>query len=149
MITATADSAVDEAIALVEEQLSVVFTRARQLWKQAAEQIHPDLQPAGYKVLSTIVRLESTNAHVLADLLDMDKSSVSRQVRVLEGAGLVESHPDERDGRQRVLEPTALAVQRVTAIREQHQARVREALQGRPADDLRVFAEMLRVVAEA
>jgi hypothetical protein len=51
MVVMTADPAVDEAIARVEEQLGVVFNRARLVWKQAAEQIHPDLQPAGYKVL--------------------------------------------------------------------------------------------------
>ena len=60
MVVMTADPAVDEAIARVEEQLGVVFNRARLVWKQAAEQIHPDLQPAGYKVLSTITRLGST-----------------------------------------------------------------------------------------
>jgi DNA-binding MarR family transcriptional regulator len=149
MTAATADPAVDEAIALVEEQLGVVFTRARQLWKQAAEQIHPDLQPAGYKVLSTIVRLETTNAHVLADLLDMDKSSVSRQVRVLEEAGFVESRPDERDGRLRVLAPTAIAVERIRAVRERHQARVRRVLQDRQPAELVAFADMLRVIADA
>jgi len=150
MTAATAtDPAVDAAIALVEEQLSVVFTRARQLWKQAAEQIHPDLQPAGYKVLSTIVRLESTNAHVLADLLDMDKSSVSRQVRVLEEAGLVESRPDERDGRLRVLAPTPVAVERVHAVRERHQARVRRVLEDRAPEELVAFAGMLSLIAEA
>ena len=145
----TADPAVDEAIALVEEQLGVVFTRARLVWKEAAEQIHPGLQPAGYKVLSTIVRLGSTNAHVLADQLDMDKSVVSRQVRVLEEAGLVESRPDERDGRLRVLSPTATAAERVGAVRATNQARVRAALEPRSADELRTFAEMLRVLAEA
>ncbi|MDR5699495.1 MarR family winged helix-turn-helix transcriptional regulator [Agromyces aerolatus] len=149
MTAATADPAVDEAIALVEEQLSVVFTRARQLWKQAAEQIHPDLQPAGYKVLATIVRLEATNAHVLADLLDMDKSSVSRQVRVLEEAGFVESRPDERDGRLRVLAPTPVAVERIRAVRERHQARVRRVLEDRAPEELVAFAGMLRLIADA
>lgn len=149
MITMTADPAVDEAIARVEEQLGVVFNRARLVWKQAAEQIHPDLQPAGYKVLSTITRLGSTTAHVLATELDMDKSVVSRQVRVLEEVGLVESLPDERDGRIRVLRPTATAVERISAVRASNQARVRAALENRSVDELRTFAEMLRVLAEA
>ena len=61
MTLMTADPAVDEAIARVEEQFGVVFNRAKLVWKQAAEQIHPDLQPAGYKVLSTITRLGSSS----------------------------------------------------------------------------------------
>jgi len=86
---------------------------------------------------------------VLATELDMDKSVVSRQVRVLEEAGLVESLPDERDGRIRVLQPTATAVERVSAVRTSNQARVRAALENRSVDELRTFAEMLRVLAEA
>jgi len=149
MIAMTADPAVDEAIARVEEQFGRVFNRARLVWKQAAEQVHPDLQPAGYKVLATITRLGSTTAHVLATELDMDKSVVSRQVRVLEEAGLVESRPDERDGRIRVLEPTPDAIERIAAVRSSNQARVRAALEHRSVEELRAFADMLRVLAEA
>ena len=100
-------------------------------------------------MLSTITRLGSTTAHVLASELDMDKSVVSRQVRVLEEAGLVESHPDERDGRIRVLRPTPTAVERVAAVRANNQARVRAALEHRSVEELNAFAEMLRVLAEA
>ncbi|WP_350347801.1 MarR family winged helix-turn-helix transcriptional regulator [Agromyces sp. G08B096] len=145
----TADPAVDEAIAAVEDQLSLVFTRARAIWKQAAELIHPDLQPAGYKVLASIVRLGPTNAHVLSDQLEMDKSVISRQVRVLEDLGLVVSRPDERDGRLRVLEPTEEATERVASVRAHNQARVRTALAQRSPEELRVFADMLRILTEA
>jgi DNA-binding MarR family transcriptional regulator len=149
MSAMTADPALDEAIALVEDQLGVVFNRARLVWKEAADQVQPGLPPAAYKVLAMIVRLESTNAHVLADLLDMDKSVVSRQIRVLEEGGLVESRPDERDGRLRALSATPMAVERVLAVRAANQARVRAALEPRSVSELRTFAEMLRVLAEA
>ena len=87
----------DEAIADVEEQLSMLFSRIRTVWKESAEQVHPDLQPAGYKLISAITRLGTTNAHVLADMFDMDKSVVSRQIRMLEEFGLVEA-ADRRGG---------------------------------------------------
>jgi DNA-binding MarR family transcriptional regulator len=148
MIAMTSPS-LDEAIARVEEQLGLVFNRARTVWKEAAQQIHPELNPAGYKLLSTIVRLGSSNAHQLAELFDMDKSVVSRQVRVLEEAGFVESRPDERDGRLRALVATPIAIERVTAARERNQARVRGVLRDRPVDELRLFADMLRDLAEA
>jgi DNA-binding MarR family transcriptional regulator len=143
------DPSIEQAIAHVEDQLSVVFGRARAIWKEAAAQIHPELNPAGYKLLSTVVRLGSTNAHVLAELFDMDKSVVSRQVRMLEEVGLVESRPDERDGRVRVLVPTELAVERVTAVRARNQSRLHAVLRERTADELELFAEMLGVLAEA
>jgi len=138
----------DAAIADVEEHLAVLFGRARALWKDAAAQIHPDLQPVGYKILSAIVRLGETNASVLAQLLETDKSVVSRQVRMLEDAGLVETRVDEHDGRARVLVPSVAAVERVHAVKTGQQERLRELLRSQPVDDVRTFASMLRLITE-
>ncbi|GAA1825058.1 MarR family transcriptional regulator [Agromyces salentinus] len=144
-----ASAPIDEAIADVEVQMSVLFSKARLVWKEAAQQVHPDLQPAGYKLLSAIVRLGTTNAHVLADMFEMDKSVVSRQVRVLEEFGLVETRPDERDGRVRVLVATDAAMDRVREVRDRNQRRLRDVLLDHPEDELRSFARLLRRIAEA
>lgn len=149
MAVMSPDSAVDDAILDVEQQLSVLFNRSRAVWKEAAEQVHPELQPAGYKLFGTIVRLGETNAHVLAELFEMDKSAVSRQVRVLEEIGLVESLPDATDGRARVLAPTALGLVRALEVRERNKSRLRGVLQARSADDLRLFAEVLAEISAA
>ena len=148
-IVTEASAAVDEAIAEVEEQMSMLFNRARLIWKEAAQKVHPDLQPAAYKLLSTIVRLGSANAHVLAEMFEMDKSVVSRQVRTLEEFGLVETRADERDGRVRVLVATPIAEERVREVREGNQQRLRAVLRDHPETDLRNFAELLRSLAEA
>ena len=139
----------DEAIATVEEQLSLLFGRARTIWKDAAAQIHPELQPVGYKVLGAIVRLGETNAYVLAQVLDTDKSIVSRQVRMLEDAGLVSSRSDDRDGRARLLAATPTAIDKVRAARSVQQERLRELLRTRPVDDVRAFAGMLQLLNES
>ncbi|MGH3704153.1 MAG: MarR family winged helix-turn-helix transcriptional regulator [Agromyces sp.] len=148
-IVTEASPALDEAIAEVEEQMSVLFSRARLIWKEAAQQVHPDLQPAAYKLLSTIVRHGSANAHVLAEMFEMDKSVVSRQVRMLEELGLVETRADERDGRVRVLVATPVAEQRVREVRDRNQQRLRGVLLDRPETELRSFAQLLRSIAEA
>jgi len=141
-------SGADEAIAEVEEQLAMLFGRARALWKDSAARIDPDLQPVGYKILGTIVRLGETNAYLLAQLLETDKSVVSRQVRVLEDLGLVTSCADENDKRARRLAPTALAIEKVGAVRSSQQERLRSLLRSRPVDDVRTFAGMLKLIAE-
>lgn len=141
-------SDIDEAIAEVEEQLGLVFGRARQVWKDAAAKIHPELQPVGYKVLSTIVRLGSTNAQAIATTLEVDKSVVSRQVRILEELDLVVSRADDNDGRARVLSPTDDAVRRVSQIRGVQQNRLRELLRSRPEEELRGFAAILQLLQE-
>ncbi|WP_243695274.1 MarR family winged helix-turn-helix transcriptional regulator [Agromyces protaetiae] len=144
-----APTTVDEGIAAVEEQFSIVFNRARALWSESAKQIHPELQPAGYKLLGMIVRAGRANAHVLADQLMMDKSAVSRQVRLLEDAGLVESLADEHDRRVRVLVPTAVAIERINAVRDRNQERLRGALRDRSVAELASFAEILRAIGTA
>ncbi len=148
MALMTADPELDAAIAAVEDQFGIVFNRARIVWAESAKLVHPQLQPAGYKLLSSIVRAGSTNAHALAELYDMDKSAISRQIRQLEELGLVESRADERDGRARVLVPTAEARDRVASVRSANQARLRNALAGRSVGELRSLADVLRIVAE-
>ncbi|WP_170298493.1 MarR family winged helix-turn-helix transcriptional regulator [Agromyces allii] len=148
-IDSTADQATASAIAEVEEQLSMLFNRVRTVWKEAAQQIHPDLQPAAYKLLSSITRLGTTNAHVLAEMYEMDKSVVSRQIRVLEEFGLVETRADEHDGRVRVLVATPKAIERVQSVRDANQQRLRDVLTGRPEAELRRFADLLRSIGNA
>ena len=144
-----ASHAIDEAIADVEDELNMLFSRIRTVWKESAQQVHPDLQPAGYKLLSAITRLGTTNAHVLAETFEMDKSVVSRQIRMLEDLGLVETRIDERDGRVRVLVATPKAFELVQSVRDRNQQRLRDVLVGRPEAELRSFADLLRSIGNA
>lgn len=144
-----ASDGIDEAIADVEDELSMLFSRIRTVWKESAQQVHPDLQPAGYKLLSAITRLGTTNAHVLAETFEMDKSVVSRQIRMLEDLGLVETRIDERDGRVRVLVATPKAFELVQGVRDRNQQRLRDVLVGRPEAELRSFADLLRSIGNA
>ena len=149
MTVMTRPESIDAAIVDAEDQLSLLFGRVRSVYKDAAAQIHPDLKPVGYKILSVIVRTGEINAGALAESLDTDKSVVSRQVRMLEDAGLVSSRPDEKDGRARVLTATPHAVERVRSVRLQQRNHLRDLLRSRPEDDVRAFASMLRLINEA
>ena len=144
-----ASHGIDEAIADVEDELNMLFSRIRTVWKESAQQVHPDLQPAGYKLLSAITRLGTTNAHVLAETFEMDKSVVSRQIRMLEDLGLVETRIDERDGRVRVLVATPKAFDLVQGVRDRNQQRLRDVLVGRPEAELRSFANLIRSIGNA
>lgn len=148
MTTTPAHGGLDGAIADAEEYLSVVFGRVRSAWKEAAASIHPELQPVGYKILATIVRLGETSAGALAELLDTDKSVVSRQIRMLEEAGLVTSRTDANDGRARVLSATPEAIARVRAARGTQQGRLRDLLRSRPESEVRIFADILKLIGE-
>lgn len=145
-LAASAD--VDDALAEFQGQLNLIFARARTLWKESAARVHPELQPAGYKLLTFVARAEGTNAHQLAECFEMDKSVVSRQVRMLEDLGLLQSRPDERDGRLRVLTATPEACAALAAVRADHAERMRAALVELTPDEVRVASKVFRVLAE-
>lgn len=150
---ATADTAAqvdtDDAFAEFQGHLNLIFARARSLWKESAARIHPELQPAGYKLLASIARAGSTNAHQLAEQFEMDKSVVSRQVRMLEELDLIESRPDENDGRLRVLTATPTACAALADVRGDHAQRLRASITGLTQDEVRTASKVFRLLAEA
>lgn len=137
------DAEIDDAITRVEQELGRLFARIRVSWREAAATVHPDLQPLGYQVLTSIATGKATSAGAIIERLQTDKSAVSRQVRQLEQLGLVESIPDPEDGRARVLVATDLAQERVALARSQYEGRMGERLRRWTAADLDHFADLL------
>lgn len=133
----------DEAVARVEHELGRLFARIRVSWREAAVTVHPDLQPLGYQVLTSIASGKATSAGEIIERLQTDKSAVSRQVRQLEELGLVESVPDAVDRRARVLVATDLAQERIEVARARYEERIGERLRAWTAADLDHFADLL------
>ncbi|GAA2944969.1 MarR family transcriptional regulator [Microbacterium luteolum] len=139
----SASTELDQAISRVEHELGRLFARIRVSWREAATTVHPDLQPLGYQVLTSIASGKATSAGAIIERLQTDKSAVSRQVRQLEELGLVESVRDPDDRRARVLVATELAQERVALARSRYEARLGERLRRWSADDLDHFTELL------
>jgi DNA-binding MarR family transcriptional regulator len=110
--------------------------------------MHPDLQPSGYKLLAYIARNGDTSAHRLADLFEMDKSVVSRQIRMLEEFGLLQSRPDERDGRLRVLTATPEASAVLAQLRAENAERMRSVLAELTPEEVQAASKVFRLLAE-
>jgi len=132
-----------EAIVAAELALGTLIQQVRSSWKEAAASLHPGLQPMGYKIVSALVRSGPTNTGLLAEMLAIDKSVMSRQLRVLESADLVTVRPDPSDGRARILEATPAAIARVQEVRSSYQEKLREELRTWTADELGTFTELL------
>ncbi|MFE6735191.1 MarR family winged helix-turn-helix transcriptional regulator [Microbacterium sp. NPDC057650] len=147
--TTPASADVDEALAEFQGQLNLMFAKARTLWKESAARVHPELQPSGYKLLTFVARSGGTNAHQLAECFEMDKSVVSRQVRMLEDLGLLESRPDEHDGRLRVLTATPDATAALAAVRADHAERMRAAMIELEPGEIEIASKVFRILAEA
>lgn len=133
----------DDAVIRVEQELGRLFARIRVSWREAAVSVHPDLQPLGYQVLTSVASGKATSASAIIERLQTDKYAVSRQVRQLEELGLIESIPDPDDRRARVLVATDLAQERVTTARARYEGRIRERVRSWSAADLDHFVGLL------
>ncbi|MBT2486891.1 MarR family transcriptional regulator [Microbacterium sp. ISL-108] len=128
--------------------LNLIFARTRTLWKESAARIDPELQVGGYKLLTFIDRDGTASAHELAERFEMDKSAISRQVRMLEELGLLESRPDERDGRLRVLTVTPAAREALTVLRQDYSVRLRTVVDELTPDEIRTASKVFRLLSE-
>lgn len=143
-----AGAGTDAAIAEVEEQFTRLFNQVGTSMRERASRIHPDLQPVGYKLLSTIVRSGPIHAGALAAMLYTDKSVISRQVKILEDMGFVERRADPTDRRASFLAATPEAIERVNEVRAADQANLYRSLRRWGEDDVRRLAELLERLNE-
>ncbi|PPF09390.1 MarR family transcriptional regulator [Rathayibacter sp. AY1G1] len=141
----TPDSArdVDSAIASVEGELSTLFNRVRAAMRSYAERLHPELTPLGYKTISALERRGPVHSGVLAELLEMDKSALSRQITALDRLGFLERTPDPQDGRATILSVTPATAARLREIRSSNQALMHEELRSWALADVELFASLL------
>lgn len=142
-MTASEATAADAAIAAVEEQFTILFNRVSAGMRERSAQVHPDLQPVGYRLLSALVRTGPVRASALAELLSTDKSVVSRQLRILDQLGFVERRTDPADGRASVLVATPAAIQRVNDVRAADQAQLYRSLRQWGTEDVARLAELM------
>jgi DNA-binding MarR family transcriptional regulator len=112
----------------VERELAVLLRRARTMNRDIAVDVHPDLQPAAYALMSRVAELGSVRASDLSDYFGIDKGGVSRQVALLQRLGLVAREPDPDDGRAQRLVLTPEGGTRLTAAREGRRRRLRAQL---------------------
>lgn len=135
--------------ALVEEQVFMLFRRAKQVWARAASNVHPDLKPGGFRVLNKLATDGPTNPGAVADELDLDKAVVSRQAKLLMELGLIRAEPDPEDGRGRLLAATPEACQVVARTKRESMGWLRRSLETLEAEEVKQLAGLLERVLQA
>jgi DNA-binding MarR family transcriptional regulator len=78
---------------------------------------HRALDRAAYVILRQLQEHGPQNVSALADRLNLDGSTVTRQVTALQQEGLIERQADPHDGRGTVIKPTAVGLKQVDAVR--------------------------------
>ena len=115
------------AIESLEQELSVLWRRARASSARVAKAVHPHLEPAAYGLLVLLQRQGPLRLTDLAAAIGVGKPSVSRQVVIMEVLGLVEKQADPEDRRAQTISLTPQGREqllRTQRAREEHFRRV-------------------------
>jgi DNA-binding MarR family transcriptional regulator len=132
-----------EDVSAVADNFSTLtrsFIKARTQMLAAAAH---DVEWSAHIVLKCLSNEGSLRSSAIAELIDSDPSTVSRQVAALVKDGLIERRADPVDGRASLLVLTEKATQVVRDhddVRDQHYAKMLAAWS---SSDLRRFAELL------
>jgi O-acetyl-ADP-ribose deacetylase len=132
----------------LERELTRFFRRSRVASTAIAAEVHPDLDVASYTVLVTISDLSGSlpggvRAIDVAETLGLHKSTMSRNIAVLEGLGLVAREPSVEDARARILTITEPGRRSLDAAVTARRQRVSTTLSRWSEADVRDLARLL------
>ncbi|GAB3930797.1 transcriptional regulator [Microlunatus endophyticus] len=132
------------ALRSVEDGIGQLVLTMRARWRELAHQLHPALQPIGFRIILVLYGRGPQRAKDLAEYIGSDRSVVSRQLAQLEKFGLIERHVDPNDGRIIHMAITAATQGQLQHLEASDGADYRRRLSGWSVERLRNFAGMLR-----
>lgn len=136
-----------EAVRELESEFGELSVRMRQIMAARADRLSPGMLPGSYKVFTTIVKHGPISPSTIAETLVADKGQVSRTVRELEQAGLIERTADPADGRSTRLTATPDGVERLTAARGADPDALHDRLADWDVADIRTLTRLLRAAS--
>ena len=133
----------------IETEVGTLIRRVKRVMGERAREIHPDLHPITYFILTHLAASGPLRGADLSDAFGMDKGGVSRQVQALVDLGLVERQPDPEDRRAILLDATAEGRERLSAVRRHRRDRFDARLSGWTDEELTTFAARLAAYNQA
>jgi DNA-binding MarR family transcriptional regulator len=127
----------------LEQEMGIVVRRIRRLIVERARAVDPELQVAGFLVLSLLAESGPARSADVVEALGIDKGAISRHVQHLIELGLVARQPDPCDGRASILNVTPEGVRRLAVVAEQRRTNLDEKLADWTDEDLSAFVEAL------
>jgi DNA-binding MarR family transcriptional regulator len=135
-----AEDPTEAALTAVEHQISMLWRRGRSVSHQLSRQVHPDMEPAAYGLLSVIRRQGPIRLTELASSIGVGKPSVSRQIAFLESLGLVSKEADPLDGRAQSIRLTPMGEEKMHQVQDARREVFRERLAEWPPEELQTLA---------
>ena len=130
------EEAADTALQNVEHQISLFWRRARAISNQLSREVHPDMEPAAYGLLTVIRREGPIRLTELAMNIGVGKPSVSRQIAFLESLGLVSKEADPLDRRAQSIRLTQKGEEKMHQVQDARRQVFQERLREWPVEDL-------------
>ena len=134
----------------LEVELTRLLRRARSSQQRTASEVHPDLDASGYAVLVTVRDLAAAGGGArggdISDALGLHKSTMSRNLAVLEELGLIERIPDPLDARARQVRLTAEGSHALEQSVAGRRERLRQQLTTWESADIAELARLLRLL---
>jgi DNA-binding MarR family transcriptional regulator len=112
----------DEVLGAIETHIAMLMRLGEASRRSTGLKPHRALDRAAYVILRHLQHDGPQNVSALAARLNLDGSTVTRQVTALERDGLVERRRDPNDGRGTVIEPTGRGITQVDAVRQARRA---------------------------
>jgi DNA-binding MarR family transcriptional regulator len=140
------EATVDAALQNVEHQISLFWRRTRAISNQLSRQVHPDMEPAAYGLLTVIRREGPIRLTDLAMNIGVGKPSISRQIAFLESIGLVSKEADPMDGRAQSIRLTPKGEEKMHQVQDARRQVFRERLGEWPVQDLEELARYMAML---
>ncbi|CUR57427.1 Transcriptional regulator, MarR family [metagenome] len=131
------------SLTALEQEMGIVVRRIRRVIVERARAVDPELQIAGFLVLSFLAGAGPARSADVVDVLGIDKGAISRHVQHLVDLGLVVRHPDPDDGRAALLSVTEDGLTRLAVVAEQRRRNLDEKLADWGDDELDDFVAAL------
>jgi DNA-binding MarR family transcriptional regulator len=138
------------ALGELEVELTRLLRRARSSQHRTVSEVHPDLDASGYAVLVTVRDLAAAGGGArggdISEALGLHKSTMSRNLAVLEELALIERIPDPLDARARQVRLTAEGSEALERSFEGRRERLRHQLTTWDPSDIAELARLLRLL---
>lgn len=137
-----------DALTELGTELSALFAAARAFATETAVLFDPPLTSAGFQIVQWLHGAGAMRSMQIADGLAMDRSALSRALKQLTQAGLVEAHIDPQDGRATVYMLTEVARARMHDALASKGMRYEQRLAAWSNADIGQLAALLRRLNE-
>ena len=142
------DTIRDEALAEVETQVALLLRRADGARRRSPD-LEGTLERSHYLVLRRLAERGPASISTLADELQLDASTMTRQVLAMQAEGIVARGVDEHDARRAVVSPTDAGLAALETSRQARTGLYARVLDDWTGDDRAHLATLLRRLNEA